>query len=215
MKKKLITFIKKYSIIFIVIKFIRNEVYSLFSLFQFYKLSKRNFLSLELGSEKKGRNGWKTISTCGADIFWDLRKGIPLNDKSVDYIYSSHLLEHIPYQELIPFLKECRRVLKNDGVFSVCVPNARNYIDAYLSKNIFGDKQKRFKPALVETASALDEVNYIAYMNGQHNFLFDEENLLNILLKANFKNVKLREFDHLLDLKERDFESIYAIATRN
>ena len=52
-------------------------------------------------------------------------------------------------------------------------------------------------------------------MNGQHNYMFDEENLLNTLSKANFKNVKLRNYDPALDIKERDFESIYAIASRN
>tara|TARA_Y200000002_G_scaffold381495_1_gene395666 strand:- start:1537 stop:2184 length:648 start_codon:yes stop_codon:yes gene_type:complete len=215
MKKNLLAIIKKNPLIFKIIKFSRNEIFSLFSLFQFYKISKMDLVFLELGSEKKGKNGWITISTCGSDIFWDLRKGIPLKDKSVDKIYSSHLLEHIPYQDLIPFLKECRRVLKNKGIFSTCVPNARNYIEAYFNKKTFGDKQNRFQPALVETGSALDEINFIAYMNGQHNYLFDEENLLNTLSKANFKNVKLRKYDPTLDFKERDFESIYAIASRN
>ena len=44
--------------------------------------------------------------------------------------------------------------------------------------------------------------------------MFDEENLINTLRQAGFSDVKLREFDHQLDLKERDSESIYALAIK-
>ena len=97
------------------------------------KLCKKNFIKLNLGSgPKKGINGFTTVDFDGADICWDLGEGIPLKDESVDFIYSSHMLEHIAFRELIIFLKECKRVLKKEGVFWVCVPNARLFIDAYL-----------------------------------------------------------------------------------
>jgi hypothetical protein len=50
----------------------------------------------------------------------------------------------------------------------------------------------------------------MAYMDGQHKYMFDEENLIFILKSKGFRNVKLRQFDPTLDLKERDYESIYA-----
>lgn len=52
------------------------------------------------------------------------------------------------------------------------------------------------------------------YMNGQHKYMFDEENLINTLLMAGFKKVNLREFDSMIDLSERDYESIYAVARK-
>lgn len=58
------------------------------------------------------KNGFTTVDINGANISWDLKNGIPLKDNSVDLIYSSHLLEHIPFKELILFLKDCKRVLK-------------------------------------------------------------------------------------------------------
>jgi len=51
-------------------------------------------------------------------------------------------------------------------------------------------------------------------MRGQHKYMFDEENLINTLRQAGFSDVKLRKFDHQLDLKERDSESIYALALK-
>jgi hypothetical protein len=44
--------------------------------------------------------------------------------------------------------------------------------------------------------------------------MFDEENLLYVLKSKAFRNAHLRSFDPSLDLKERDFESIYAEAEK-
>ena len=194
-----------------------NIFFYTYSYFLWFRLSKKKSIKLELGSgEKKGKDQWVTVDNYSkADIFWDLRRRIPLKDSTVDCIYSSHLLEHIPYQELLLFLKKCLKLLKKDGCFSVCVPSVRNYLDAYINGDEFFEKAKACKGALVETGSKLDQLNYIAYMAGQHNYMFDEENLVNILKKVGFKRVKIRQFDPKIDNKGRDYESIYAICYKH
>lgn len=193
---------------------IKFLILSNFALIQWYQLSNKDLIKLELGSgAKKGEHGFITVDINGANITWDLKNGIPLQDNSVDLIYSSHLLEHIPFKELILFLKECRRVLKNNGVFSVCVPNAGNYLNAYFKGDTF--EIDYYPPAIIETGSKIDQINYIAYMDGHHRYLFDEENLINTLLTAGFKYAQLRNFDSNLDSKVRDCESIYALAKKN
>lgn len=170
---------------------------------------------LDLGSgPRKGESGWITVDVCGSDILHDLRNGIPYATGSVDRIYSSHMLEHIPYQDLLIFLRECYRVLKKGGQLSVCVPNAGYYIRAYSEGLYFRQANKGYGPAIVDTGSLLDQVNYIAYMNQLHNYMFDEENLVNTLKKVPFSSVALRSFDGSLDLESRDFESIYALAIK-
>jgi len=170
---------------------------------------------LELGSgAKKGQNGWITIDLAGADLSHDLRNGIPFLPESVDRIYTSHMLEHIPYRDLVIFLNECYRVLKNGGELSVCVPNAGYYIRAYAKGLYFKEASKGYGPAIVDTGSLLDQVNYIAYMNQLHKYMFDEENLVNTLKKAPFSSVSLRGFDRRLDLESRDLQSIYAVAVK-
>jgi predicted SAM-dependent methyltransferase len=182
--------------------------------FQWKKLSRQDEIKLELGSgRKKGTNGFTTVDLHGADIHRNLKNGIPLKDNSVDVIYNSHLLEHIPYPQLIFFLKECRRVLKVGGYMSVCVPDAKKYIEAYMEGRNFIEVDREYKPALVDTGSHLDQINYIAYMAGEHCYMFDEQNLVNTLKKAGFSRVETRHFDSTIDLVERDFASIYAIAT--
>ena len=60
----------------------------------------------------------------------------------------------------------------------------------------------------------MDQVNYIAYMDQEHNYLFDKENLINTLKKIPFEKVNLRNFDESLDKKSRDSDSIYAVAIK-
>ncbi len=179
------------------------------------EIQKSGCVWLELGSgPKEGTNGWTTVDLNGGDIAYDLRKGIPLPDNSVDRIYTSHMFEHIPYKNLVLFIAECYRVLKKDGELSVCVPNAGFYINAYSNGDIFLDEKKCYEPARVDTGSLIDQVNYIAYMDGQHNYMFDECNLIKTIKKSPFTLVELRDFDPQLDLQSRDFESIYACAIK-
>ena len=215
MKTYLKNLVKKSPILILIIKNVVNKFYMLLSRSKWKNLKKQSEIKLELGSgSKKGRNGWTTIDIGDADIKWDLKFGIPLPDKSVNRIYSSHLLEHISYNDLIPFLKECKRVLTVGGEFSVCVPNSRLYIDAYKDGKLFQDRNEWWQPGMIDTGSNIDQLNYVAYMLNEHKYMFDEQNLINTLTKAGFINVSLREFDDTLDLIERDRESIYAKAIK-
>jgi predicted SAM-dependent methyltransferase len=175
-------------------------------------LSERSDICLEIGAgERKGRDPWITLDITGqSDIFWDLRNGVPFPDSSLAKIYSSHLFEHLTFKDGQQLLEECRRVLRPGGAISVCVPNARLYLEAYFNTGSL-DRSRAFgwKPAY-NHSTAIDIVNYIAYMDGEHKYMFDTENLLFVLKSAGFKNVRARSFDPTIDLQDRDFESIYA-----
>lgn len=179
------------------------------------KILKQDTIKLNLGSgPRKGVNGWTNIDLFGADINHDLKNGVPLGDDSVDMVYSSHVFEHIPYQDLLGVIGEIRRVLKPGGTLLVCVPNAGLYLRAYFNNEMFVSYDEMFLPASVNTGSGIDQVNYIAYLNGDHTFMFDEENIINILKKCEFHNVDFRTFDPLIDREERDFESMYVKASK-
>jgi predicted SAM-dependent methyltransferase len=174
-------------------------------------------IRIDIGSgARSGSNGWLTIDqSLKSDLPWDLRLGIPFPTGTVSEIYTSHLLEHIPFRNLKTLLAECYRVLKPSGILSVAVPNSRLYIQSYLDGNDFlATSPSIWEPALCPTGSLIDQINYIAYNNGDHKYMFDEENLINILESSGFLKVSLRSFDPKLDFSWRDFESIYATAVR-
>ncbi len=169
-------------------------------------------ISLELGSgNKKGTNGWTTIDVApDCDIYQNLANGIPFPNATVQNIYSSHFFEHLTFQQAQQMLNECLRVMVPGGKFSICVPNARIYLEAYF-KELPLDRTQflQYEPAYNRTTK-IDYVNYIAYMNEDHKYMFDEENLVHLLEQRGFREVRLRAFNPALDRKERELESIYA-----
>ena len=176
-------------------------------------LKNKCVVKLEIGSgKKKGSGDWLTLDINHvSDLCWDLRNGIPFPNASVSMIYSSHLFEHLTYKEISKLLSECHRVLIPDGVFSICVPDARKYIIAYIKNDdSFWNSQSSFYEPANNIISRIDYVNYIAYMGGVHKYMFDEENLVGILKTSGFRNVCLRDFNQDVDMIERAGESIYA-----
>ena len=172
-------------------------------------------IRLELGGGYvSGRAGYINVDvTREADLFWDLRHGIPFPDASVAEVYSSHLLEHLTYAQGQVLLRECRRVLVPGGLLSVAVPNARLFLEAYLGLVPLPDDLLGWAPA-VNGTTAIDAINYVAYMDGEHRYMFDQENLLHVITSAGFVDVQARDFDAERDLRERDSESIYACARK-
>ena len=169
-------------------------------------------LKLDLGGGyRKGSNGWITVDISHeCDLYWDLRFGIPFADNRVDALYSSHMFEHLSYDQGQALLQECLRVLKPGGSFSIVVPNARLYVEHYLGQRDLPDSFFGWTPAYNNT-TRIDALNYAAYMAGEHTYMFDPENLLFRLREAGLVDVRQRAFDPETDLAERDYESIYAI----
>ena len=79
---------------------------------------------------------------------------------------------------------------------------------------MFRERKTFYPPGMVNTGSLMDQMNYIAYLGNEHAYLFDEDNLISTLKQGGFKDVQLRRFDPKLDIDWRDYESIYAIATK-
>ncbi len=175
-------------------------------------LSSGRPIDLDIGAGDTVRPSWVTLDiTDGCDLYWDLRRGIPFPDGSVRRVYSSHLFEHMDYNSGQALLAEVRRVLIPGGEVSVCVPNARLYIDAYLGVTELSPDHDFWEPAL-NGREGISLINYVAYMGGEHQCLFDRDSLLQRLNDAGFVDVKERSFDAEIDLPEREFESIYAKA---
>lgn len=62
---------------------------------------------------------------------YDIKHDLPYPDNWVDYIFTSHLIEHLTYEEALKFLKETKRVLKHDGIMRISTPDAKLLINKY------------------------------------------------------------------------------------
>jgi predicted SAM-dependent methyltransferase len=64
-------------------------------------------------------------------VHHDLSHGIPFPDGSVDFVYSSHFLEHLHKDEAATLLSEAYRVLRKGGTIRVCVPDLAFAVKLY------------------------------------------------------------------------------------
>jgi len=68
----------------------------------------------------------------GFDFFrHDISYGLPLANESVDFIFASHVLEHVTVTDGFIFLNACHRVLKPGGVMRVAVPDLAMLCEQY------------------------------------------------------------------------------------
>ena len=152
----------------------------------------------------------------GLDLCWDLTKGLPLADGSMKGIYTEHMLEHIPFDQVLPLLSELKRILRKDGTIRIVVPDAELYLDLYQSA-----KRGMRQPFPYETArtdTPIMHVNRIFRAEG-HEYAYDHETLSALLGKAGFKNITKESFDRgrdpnlLIDSEHRKVESLYVEAS--
>ena len=186
-------------------RFLRKTLWQLRGYWRLAKFRRRKEeIWLEVGSgPRRGVGNWVTIDINGqCDIYFNLAKGIPFPDMSISRIYSSHVFEHLSSEQAQYCLSECVRVLKEGGEFSIAVPNARIFVDAYLSNEL---KEKSF-----EVNTPIDYLNYVAYCGGQHKNMFDQESLCYLLQSNGLEQVSARTFDPEIDLECRRWQTIYA-----
>jgi predicted SAM-dependent methyltransferase len=105
---------------------------------------------LNLGCGNRYHHDWINIDYFSNDscvISHNLMNGIPFPENSVDVVYHSHVLEHFSRKDGEKFISECFRVLKNNGIIRIAVPDLEQIAREYL-KNlelaINGDKNAEF-----------------------------------------------------------------------
>ena len=82
-------------------------------------------MKLHIGG-KEIKEGWSILNIQkneGVDFVGDISDLSQFEDETIEEIYASHVVEHIPQKKIIDTLKGIYRVLKNDGKFYVSVPN--------------------------------------------------------------------------------------------
>jgi SAM-dependent methyltransferase len=97
---------------------------------------KTNFTLLNLGCGSTFHSAWRNldVNPLSEEIeHWEAKQGVPFKSGSVDFVYHSHLLEHLVVEDGQILLEECFRVLKPKGILRVVVPDLEGICKAYLS----------------------------------------------------------------------------------
>lgn len=119
------------------------------------------FVALDIGCGKRklpGSVGVDFSEYSAADHVLDLnRENLPFTDSSVDYVYSSHALEHLDTSGFMHMIAEIYRVLKPDGQIFLAVPyfsHQVNWANPFHNNNIcFNEHTFRFFSSEAETSA--------------------------------------------------------------
>ncbi len=125
---------------------------------------------------------------------FDVTQGLPFGTGSVDLIYCGFMLEHLTYAQGKSFLKDCRRVLKQDtGALRILVPDAMLLTALYASHIGRGNLDLE-KLGLAD----FDEINdgcaatptwagkYWALLHEGHQAAYDAPTLVDMLIECGF-----------------------------
>ncbi len=174
---------------------------------------------LNWGCGGRGEPGWINSDRKtgrGIDLPCDIRGGLPLADESVDYAVSVHALQEVPIPEIVPVLRELRRVLRPGGVLRLCLPDLDKGIAAYLR----GDTRHFLIPD--DDASSLGG-KFVAHMlwYGHSRTLFTADFAVELLLRAGFARAAPQAFREtgsafagITELDNREHESLFVEATK-
>ena len=175
---------------------------------------------LNWGCGAAGEPGWINSDLKdgpGIDITADIRNGLPIPENSLDYIVSIHALPMISYPDLVPVLRELRRMLTPGGVLRLSVPDFDRSVRAYL------DRDDRFflVPAEeVRSHGGRAIVHMLWY--GYTVTLFTADFLEELLYRAGYREVQHCSFRRtgsahgpgILELDNREAESLFVEAVK-
>lgn len=146
------------------------------------------------------------------DLRWDLRRGVPFPDESVDAVFSEHLLEHLPLEAGLHLLAECYRVLRPSGILRIGVPDLGRYVRSYVDGDTFISMVRPGRPT---PALALIE----PFFRHGHRSMYDFETLRLALSEAGFNEIERSKagesrIDPAPDSAARAAETLYVEATK-
>lgn len=126
-------------------------------------------------------------------IHHNLEYGLPFNDESVDYIYSSHFFEHVFKEDAQKLIKESFRVLKKGGIIRIGVPDLERVVSMYQN----GEKEKAL--SILYSESKRSHYSY-------HRYMYDFDLLYSLMVKGGFETIEKCEYQNgkIPDVKKLD-----------
>ncbi len=125
-------------------------------------------------------------------------------DNSVDLIYSCGTLEYFDREEVVNVLKEWKRVLKNNGILRLSVPDFESIVKVYKKYNdldgigILGPLYGRIKINTEEGEKVIC-----------HKTVYDFNSLKKLLESVGFKNVRKYDWEKTIHKDYDDFSQAY------
>ncbi|WP_158546637.1 class I SAM-dependent methyltransferase [Halopolyspora algeriensis] len=155
---------------------------------------------LHLGAGHNHLDGWLNTDSdvdSGA-VLLDVSRTFPLPSGAFHYVFSEHLIEHLPYATGVAMLRECRRVLAPGGWIRTATPDLSAIVSVLDGAG--GQLGERYATWLADSyfpdtpgSPATFAVNQVMRGWG-HRFVYDEATLRATLEAVGFTDVRRCSF---------------------
>jgi len=147
---------------------------------------------------------------------FNVLKGVPFADETVDVIYSSHTFEHFTYADSLALARECFRVLKPGGMLRLVVPNLEQLVHDYLA-----DPDPMASHRFISRLLLGHTWRDLLHAGAHHSQMFDARSLVAMLKVAGFLDPRPSRFGdsripdlHEVESESRRDESLYVEAEK-
>jgi len=153
---------------------------------------------LQLGSGLRVLDGWLNSDYTPRNrqiVRVDATGNYPFPDGTFDYIYTEHMAEHFSYAKGQAMLRECYRVLRNNGKLRISTPDLAFLMDLYRPDKT--ELQRQYlrwstEDLSLDTAPSCEDTfvinNYVR--DWGHTFIYDEKVLRFCLERAGFTDIR-------------------------
>jgi SAM-dependent methyltransferase len=150
-----------------------------------HPLLKNTLHSLKILPDQYYKNPWPTYI-----LTLDIRNPLPFPSNSVDYIYTSHTLEHVEHYESKQILQECYRILKPQGIIRIVLPDLEKMMKEYLSSPNINTFLNRFYGYERSTQTKKDNPLLKRLKHSPHQWMYTFPSLQELLQSIHFKDIK-------------------------
>ena len=153
----------------------------------------------------------------GIDLYWDLRRRLPISDATIGGIFSEHCLEHLGYDIAQQALCDFHRVMMPGATIRISVPDGGLYARRFAAGEALPFQAEETARDLNWTA--MQSLNMVFYGHG-HRFIYDFTTMARCLSSAGFVDVRQEEIGQgrdprlLIDQPARARESLYVEASK-
>lgn len=191
-------------------------------LFKVKKFLSQEYISLNLGCGSNLKKDFINIDLSkNSDLRLDLRKSLPFNHNSIDFILAERLFFYFGYFDSMIFycLNDYYRILKKGGKIRISFSDINKFLKAYVDENLeFLESViniEKLIPQPIEISSPIDYINYLFDQFGGVKYIYDWDKIKLILKHVGFKNIKKVSYDPEYDMAGRENFTLYIIAEKD
>jgi SAM-dependent methyltransferase len=177
------------------------------------------WLMIRLGLLSEQQKRFISIIKQNGIRYADGIRSIPEPDRSIEVLYTCHMLEHLDRQEAALFLNEARRVLAPKGIIRIAVPDLRFHIENYLKERNGDAFIENLRIAIARPRGVFATLKHLFVGERHHLWMYDGESLCRLLSNSGFSNPRILKPGETtipnpgrLDLAEHTPESVFVEA---